>query len=43
MISGTLSECLSYGLDPDQDWSFMDADLGPNCLQRTSAGEKSLV
>ena len=37
--SGTLT--VSNGLDPDQDRRFVGRDLGPNCLQRLSADEKS--
>ena len=29
------------GLDPDQAGHFVGPDLGPNCLQRLSAGNKS--
>ena len=29
------------GLDPDQDRRFVGPDLGPNCLQRLSADDKS--
>ena len=28
-------------VDPDQDRSFVGPDLGPNCLQRLSADDKS--
>ena len=28
-------------MDPDQDQCFVIPDLGPNCLQRLSAGNKS--
>ena len=31
----------SNGLDPDQDRSSVGPDLGPNCLQRLSADDKS--
>ena len=31
---------VSDGLDPDQDF-IVDPDLGPNCLQRLSADDKS--
>ena len=29
-------------LDPDQDRHSVDADLGPNCLQRLSAEDKKI-
>ena len=29
------------GLDPDQDQHSVGTDLGPNCLQRLSAGDNS--
>ena len=29
------------GLDPDQDRHSVGPDLGPNCLQRLSAGDNS--
>ena len=32
---------VSNGLDPDQDQRFVGPDLGPNCLQRLSADDKS--
>ena len=32
---------VSNGLDPDQDQHFVSPDLGPNCLQKLSAGDKS--
>ena len=32
---------MSNGLDPDQDRSYVGPDLGPNCLQRLSADDKS--
>ena len=32
---------VSNGLDPDQDRHFVGPDLGPNCLQRLSADDKS--
>ena len=34
---------MSNGLDPDQDQRSVipDPDLGPNCLQRLSADDKS--
>ena len=32
---------VSNGLDPDQDRSSVGPDLGPNCLQRFSADDKS--
>ena len=28
-------------MDPDQDRHFVGPDLGPNCLQRLTADEKS--
>ena len=28
---------MSYSLGPDQAWSLVGSDLGPNCLQRLSA------
>ena len=31
---------VSNGLDPDQDRHFVGPDLGPNCLQRSSADDK---
>ena len=40
-VSGTLSECQTICLDPDQDQHFVGPDLGPNCLQRLTAGDKS--
>ena len=33
---------VSNSLDPDQDLHFVGPDLGPNCLQRLSADDKSL-
>ena len=33
----------SNGLDPDQDRRFVGPDLGPNCLQRLSADDKSRI
>ena len=33
----------SKGLDPDQDRCFVIPGLGSNCLQRLSAGNKSLL
>ena len=39
-LLGTLSEC-ETALDPDQDRQNVDPDLGPNCLHRLSAGDKS--
>ena len=33
----------SNGFDPDQDGCFVIPDLGLNCLQRLSAGNKSLL
>ena len=32
---------VSNSLDPDQDQHFVGPDLGPNCLQRLSADDKS--
>ena len=32
---------MSNSLDPDQAWCFVGPDLGPNCLQRLSADDKS--
>ena len=32
---------MSNGLDPDQDRHSVGPDLGPNCLQRLSADDKS--
>ena len=32
---------VSNGLDPDQDRHFVSPDLGPNCLQKLSADDKS--
>ena len=32
---------MSNSLDPDQAWPFVGPDLGPNCLQRLSADNKS--
>ena len=32
---------VSNGLDPDQDRRSVVPDLGPNCLQRLSADDKS--
>ena len=32
---------VSNGLDPDQDRHSVGPDLGPNCLQRSSADDKS--
>ena len=32
---------VSNSLDPDQDQNFVGPDLGPNCLQRLSADDKS--
>ena len=32
---------VSNGLDPDQDGHSVGLDLGPNCLQRLSADDKS--
>ena len=32
---------VSNGLDPDQDRHSVGPDLGPNCLQRLSADDKS--
>ena len=31
---------VSNGLDPDQDRHSVGPDLGPNCLQRSSADDK---
>ena len=32
---------VSNGLDPDQERHFVGPDLGPNCLQRLTANNKS--
>ena len=32
---------MSKGYDPDQNLHSVDPDLGPNCLQKLSADEKS--
>ena len=32
---------MSNSLDHDQDRHFVGSDLGPNCLQRLSADDKS--
>ena len=32
---------VSNGLDPDQDLDFDGPDLGPNCLQKLLADDKS--
>ena len=32
---------VSNGLDPDQDRHYVGPDLGPNCLHRLSADDKS--
>ena len=32
---------VSNSLNPDQDRHFVGPDLGPNCLQRLSADDKS--
>ena len=32
---------VTNSLDPDQDGYSVSADLGPNCLQRLSADDKS--
>ena len=32
---------VSNGLDPDEARRFVGPELGPNCLQRLSAGDKS--
>ena len=32
---------VSNGLDPDQDRQSVGSDLGPNCLQRFPADDKS--
>ena len=39
ILSGTLS--VSNGFDPYQDQGSVIPDLGPNCLQRFSADDKS--
>ena len=31
---------MSNSLDPDQAQHFVRLDLGPNCLQRSSAGDE---
>ena len=42
ILSGTLSD-LSNSLDPDQDRQNVGPDLGPNCLQRLSADDRSPI
>ena len=32
---------MSNSLDPDQDYHSVSPDLGPNCLKRLSADDKS--
>ena len=32
---------MSNSLDPDKDRYYVSSDLGPNCLQRLSADDKS--
>ena len=32
---------MSSGLDPDQDLQNVGPDLGPNCLQRLTADDRS--
>ena len=32
---------MSNSLDPDKDYHSVSPDLGPNCLQRLSADNKS--
>ena len=32
---------MSNGLDPDQDRLNVGPDMGPNCMQRLSADDKS--
>ena len=39
ILSGTLSELV----DPDQDRQKVGPDLGPNCLQKLSTCQKSLL
>ena len=39
ILSGKL--LVSNGLDPDQALRYNRPDLGPNCLQRLSADDKS--
>ena len=39
--SETLLESVSNCLDPDQDRQNVGPDLGPKCLQRLSADDKS--
>ena len=34
---------MSSSLDPDQDRHIVGPDLGPNCLQKLSADDKSLL
>ena len=34
---------MSSNLDPDQERPDVGPDLGPNCLQRLSADDKSLL
>ena len=34
---------VSNGLDPDQDRRYVGPDLGPNCLQRLSADDRTLA
>ena len=38
----TIWDWVIYGLDPDQDQRSVGPDLGPNCLQRLSADEKTV-
>ena len=40
ILSGTLSESPTIW-NPDQDQQNVGPDLGPNCLQRLSADDKS--
>ena len=37
----TIRVSLTNGFDPDQDRHFVGPDLGPNCLQRLLADNKS--
>ena len=40
-LCNSLPARMSNGLDPDQDQRSVGPDLGPNCLQRLSAEDKS--
>ena len=41
ILSGLRTISVSNGLDPDQDRRSVCPDLGPNCLQRLLANDKS--